>query len=280
MVTRRQFLIGAGATGAVGVAGGGVATATHLHGVHRFLHARGVLGGPDQAVPDVDATVTFDQLQSSAMQRDVDYGVYQPRAPAEAMLICLHGRGGNSRDPFEQIGMHKFVAAAGLPWAVAAVDGGESFWHARADGTDAQRLVLDELVPAVRAHAPDAVPLLIGWSMGAYGALLIGEQHPDAFRAIAASSPSVWRSANEATAGAFDDADDFARNDVLAHASALEGARVRIDCGDDDVFADVSRELLAAAPGSSGGVHAGYHESPTWRSFVPDQLEFLKAHVT
>jgi S-formylglutathione hydrolase FrmB len=116
--------------------------------------------------------------------------------------------------------------------------------------------------------------------MGAYGALLIGEQHPDAFRAIVASSPSVWRSAGEAAAGAFDDPSDFARNDVLANASALRGDHVRIDCGDDDVFAEVSRDLLAAAPGSTGGVHPGYHESPTWRSFVPGQLEFLRTHLT
>src|SRR3954469_17117095 len=262
MVTRRQFLVGATATGAVAVAGGGVVTATHLHGVHRFLHARGVLDGPDEPIPDVAADVEFGHLASVAMGRNVGYGLYTPAATPAAMLVCLHGRGGNARDPFEQIGIHKFVAAAGLPWAVAAVDGGESFWHARADGTDSQRLVLDELVPAVQQREPDAVPLLIGWSMGAFGALLIAEQHPDAFAAVAASSPSIWRSSSEASAGAFDGTGDFTRNDVVARASSLDGARLRIDCGEDDVFADVSRDLLAAAPGSTGGVRAGYHESP------------------
>ena len=37
-ITRRGFLIGAGATGAVTVAGGGVVAATHPHSVRRFLH--------------------------------------------------------------------------------------------------------------------------------------------------------------------------------------------------------------------------------------------------
>src|SRR3954470_6227234 len=118
MVTRRQFLIGAGATGAVAVATSGGVASTRLQGIHRFLHAHGVRGGPDQAIPQVDAEVEFGHLTSAAMGRDVAYGLYAPHLPAEAMLVCLHGRGGSSRDPFEQIGLHKFVFAARLPWAV------------------------------------------------------------------------------------------------------------------------------------------------------------------
>jgi hypothetical protein len=32
-------------------------------------------------------------------------------------------------------------------------------------------------------------------------------------------------------------------------------------------------------PGASGGVQSGYHDDATWRSFVPDQLEFIRARI-
>jgi low temperature requirement protein LtrA len=45
-----------------------------------------------------------------------------------------------------------FVAADARPWAVVGVDGGDaSYWHARADGTDAEAMVLDELLPTLRS---------------------------------------------------------------------------------------------------------------------------------
>jgi pimeloyl-ACP methyl ester carboxylesterase len=278
-MTRRRFLVGAGSAGALAVGGGGAIAATRPHAVRRFLHDRGVLGGPDARIPDAAADVELGEIDSDAMRRRVGYGMSLPTGGAQGALICLHGRGGTHRDPFDDLGVHHFVAAAGLPLAVASVDGGESFWHSRADGTDTQRLVLDELVPMVLARAPGAALFAMGWSMGAYGALLMAEQHPGAFRAVVASSPSLWRTPGESAAGAFDDADDFARNDVLGHAGALVAADTRVDCGDDDVFADACRDLVRRVPGMNGGVRGGYHDSPTWRSFLPDQLEFVRSRM-
>jgi hypothetical protein len=59
----------------------------------------------------------------------------------------------------------------------------------------------------------------------------------------------------------------------------LVGLETRVDCGDDDVFAGVCRDLVHAVPGATGGVRAGYHDDATWRSFVPDQLEFIRSRV-
>jgi pimeloyl-ACP methyl ester carboxylesterase len=279
-MTRRRFLVGAGSAGALAVGGGGAIAVTRPHTMRRFLHRRGLLGGPDARIPEAAADVQFGEIDSAAVRRRVGYGLSLPRTPATAALICLHGRGGTHRDPFDDLGLHHFVAAAGLPFAVASVDGGESFWHARADGTDTQKLVLDELVPLVHRSAPGAALVVVGWSMGGYGALLLAEQHPGTFRAVVASSPSIWRTPGESAAGAFDDADDFDRNDVLARAGALSGDATRVDCGDDDVFADACRDLVRAVPGTSGGVRAGYHESQTWRSFFPDQLDFVRSRLS
>ena len=67
---------------------------------------------------------------------------------------------------------------------------------------------------------------IIGWSMGAYGALVAAETDPDLFAAVVAVSPAVWTSYDAMMLGprdAFDDAADFARYDVIAHADRLAG---------------------------------------------------------
>lgn len=278
VITRRRFLAGSGALAVA--AGGGFVAATHPHGVRRFLHGHGVLDGPDQAIPETKADVEFGDFASTSVHHRVGYGLSRPDAEPTAALFCLHGRGGSHRDPFDDLGLHHFVAAAGLPWLVASVDGGESFWHPRADGTDAQRLVIDELMPRVLGDAPSSVqPVVMGWSMGGFGALLLAEQHPGRFAAVVASSPALWRSASSAADGAFDDEDDFARHDVLGQASRLDGALTRVDCGGDDVFADPTRDLLHAVPEMGGGIHAGYHDAATWRSFLPAQLDHIASNV-
>jgi hypothetical protein len=50
---------------------------------------------------------------------------------------------------------------------------------------------------------------------------------------------------------------------------------VRVDCGEDDVFAGTSRRLLATVPGAAGGIHPGFHDAGTWRSFLPAQIEWI-----
>ena len=219
-------------------------------------------------------------LPSHAMGRDVPYAMSLPRDPPVALLICLHGRGGNHRDAFDHIGVHRFVAAAGLPYAVASVDGGESFWRKRADGTDAQALVVDELLPLALGRAPGAKPIVLGWSMGGYGALLAAIRRPDAFRVVVANSPSIWYSASASPPGAFDDDADFAHNDVLATSSALAKTPVLVDVGEDDYFAGVVRDLHRRVPSIAGGVHPGFHDDGSWRAWLPRQLVFISEHLT
>ena len=268
------MLTGGFATAVVGVAGGGIAVARNPHGTRRALHSLGVLDGPDRAAPVVDALVEYGTLPSPF--GPVNYGLYLPAGDMAAVLYCLHGRGGNRRDPFDGLGVHRFVAERRLPWAVASLDGGETFWHNRRDGSNSQRDLVDGLMPFVASKAPSASSAVIGWSMGGYGALLVGQQHPDAFAAVVASGPSLWSTFSSATSGAFDDVGDFDANDVLGRAPQLAGEPVRIDCGEDDPFADSVRELVRRAPTITGGVRRGFHEDASWRSYLPDQLDFLE----
>ena len=271
-VTRRRFLIGGAAAGALAIGGAGFEATRDLHGTRRFLHHHGLLGGPDASPPKVSPPVEYGRTGA------VDYGLYLPPVTATAALYCLHGRGGDRRNAFEGMAVHRFVAERNLPWAVASLDGGEGFWHHRRDGSDTQRDLVDVLMPFVASRAPVARSAVIGWSMGGFGALLLAQQHPSVFSAVIANGPSVWASFGAAAPGAFDDDADFRNNDVMANASLL-GDSVRIDCGDDDPFAGAVRTLAHAAPHASVQVTAGFHEDATWRSFLPAQLEFIEHRI-
>lgn len=58
--------------------------------------------------------------------------------------------------------------------AVASIDGGESFWGARRDGTDTGAMVLEDVLPLLRERglSPKPVVLMV-LSMGGYDALLL-----------------------------------------------------------------------------------------------------------
>ena len=83
----------------------------------RWLHGVGLLEGPDASPPAVDAPVERFTLASRHANSDVEWAMYAPPA-AEAVVVCLHGRGASYRFAFDVIAVHRFVAAADLPWAV------------------------------------------------------------------------------------------------------------------------------------------------------------------
>jgi pimeloyl-ACP methyl ester carboxylesterase len=274
---RRRFLTSGLGASIAAVGGAGALSAVRYHGTRRWLHSAGLLEGPHGAAPDVDGAVVIEhQIDSAAMRQTVAYATAVPVGAVSCVLFCLHGRGGNRRDAFDHFGVHRFVKDAGLPWGVASIDGGDTFWRKRSDGTDAQSMLIDELVPAVLAQAPGARPVVLGWSMGGYGALLAAVQRPGAFQVVVANGPSIWYSAAASPAGAFDGETDYQANDVLGSATALAGQAVLAEAGADDYFADVVRDLQRRSPTVQIGVHRGFHDDATWRSFLPNQLAFIR----
>ena len=277
-MSRRAFL--AGGVAAVAVGGAGAFAATHRSQVRRTLHDAGVVTGPDPTIPPTAATFEDASFASAAAGRDVGYAISMPSGPPDAIVYCLHGRGGNHLDAFDHIGVHHSAADAGLSWVVASVDGGESYWHRRRDGSDTQRMLLEEFMPMVAARVPSPVPsFVLGWSMGGYGALLLAEQHADRFAGFVVASPALWHSFGASAPGAFDDVTDFTRNDVFAGASALAAVPVRVDCPEDDPFIATGKDLLRRVPSIEGSIRPGFHDDGTWRSFLPDELTFLRRLV-
>jgi enterochelin esterase-like enzyme len=202
-----------------------------------------------------------------------------PAVAPRATVFCLHGRSGDHHFAFDSIRLPDVVTALGAPLAVAAVDGGaDSYWHPRADGTDAMAMLLAEFIPFVeqRTHTTNAA--LLGWSMGGYGSLLAAERAPARFFAVAVASPALWTDSGQTAPGAFDNASDYHRFDVYTAEQRLAGIVVRVDCGTGDPFYRATRRFVAGLPvGHEGAFGPGGHDAGYWRSVAPGQIATIAA---
>jgi S-formylglutathione hydrolase FrmB len=178
------------------------------------------------------------------------------------------------------------VAQGTPPFALVAVDGDNTYWHPRASGDDPQKMITDEVLPRLRKQGfrTDRIGLL-GWSMGGYGALLLAQTLGSSrVAAFAASSPAVFSSyanAKATNAQAFDDAADFARHDVQAGLTRLDGVATWIDCGRSDPFAAVTGRLRSRLrEPAAGGLFEGCHDGFYWGRRAQGQLTFLGLHLT
>lgn len=210
---------------------------------------------------------------------DVMSGGAHPGLP---LAVFLHGLGGSHAVLLEGLAAHealqRHLDAGGPPFALAAVDGGDSWWHRRADGSDTQSMLVHEFVPFLGSRGYDLGRIgLFGLSMGGFGSLLLASQgRLPGVRAVAAMSPAVWEAYEASMEGAFDGPADFAAHDVFALRPSLAAVPKRIDCGTgDDLFATV-RDYRAELPGTvEGGFQPGGHDDSYWRSILPGVFSFL-----
>jgi pimeloyl-ACP methyl ester carboxylesterase len=97
---------------------------------------------------------------------------------------------------------------------------------------------------------------------------------------VAADSPALWLTAAEGTTiGAFDDAKDYASNNVFIGQSKLAGIPVRIMCGQSDYFVTATREFAKGVPDLVAADYpVGSHDPKLWASTAVAQLTPL-AHA-
>ena len=208
-------------------------------------------------------------------------GQTQPLRP----LIALHGKGGDAATVMAggvERGLAQAIAAGLPPFAVVSVDGGGSYWHKRASGEDSGAMVLDELIPLLDAQGLDTSRVaFLGWSMGGYGALLLGARLGAArTAAIAAVSPALWLSSAASAPGAFDGADDFTANSVFG-LPALASIPIRIDIGTSDPFYTATQEFIAQLPHRpAGGSGPGGHDADYWSSQLSGELDWIAPLLT
>ncbi|MCI4674517.1 alpha/beta hydrolase [Candidatus Mycolicibacterium alkanivorans] len=200
-------------------------------------------------------------------------------------VIALHGKGSDAAAVMAggvEQGLAQAVNAGLPPFAVVAVDGGGSYWHKRASGEDSGAMVLDELIPMLSERGLDTSRVaFLGWSMGGYGALLLGARlGPARTAAITAVSPALWLSSGAAAPGAFDGPGDFAANSVFG-LPALGSIPIRIDCGDSDPFYSATKQFIAQLPNPpAGGFSPGGHDGGYWSSQLPAELTWMAPLLT
>ncbi|HWY00595.1 MAG TPA: alpha/beta hydrolase-fold protein [Mycobacterium sp.] len=245
---------------------------------------------PLEPAPSAEAapTMTTGSFVSAARGGvSTNWAIARPPGQTKALrpMIALHGKGSDASTVMAggvEQGLAQAVNAGLPPFAGVAVDGGGSYWHKRASGEDAGAMVLNELIPMLDTQRLDTSRVaFLGWSMGGYGALLLGGRLGSArTAAICAVSPALWLSPGAAAPGAFDGADDFAANSVFGM-PALASIPIRVDCGDSDPFYATTKQFIAQLPNPpAGGFSPGGHNAEFWSSQLPAELTWMAPLLT
>jgi enterochelin esterase-like enzyme len=257
-----------------------------------FATARQIWAGPRSQSPESHAATASPRprhpvagsFSSQYVDGQVGYVVWRPPdvEPSEPLpvIVALPGRGGTATWVFDVLGLHRRLAHAmrgrRIRAALASVDGGDTYWHARAGGEDRMAMLLHEFVPLLeRQHRLGAQGrALTGLSMGGYGALLAAEDHPALWRGVAVASPAIWPAYSDVwVSDAFDGAADFAHHDVFTHAGRLHGVPLWVGCGTSDPFYPYARQL-AERTGAQVDWGSGGHDTALWRSIASRQVGF------
>jgi enterochelin esterase family protein len=257
-------------------------------------------------------TLTF---ASTAVGGDVRYLVDLPESYASSersypVVYVLHGLFESSAF-WERRGLapiyHELVSKKEIPEAiVVVVDGGNSFF-VNAPAGRYEDLVVKDLLAHVestyRVLRGREGRVLLGVSMGGYGALRIAFEHPEAFAAVATHSAMLllkvpakedgagqWHM--EAFHGVFGDPIDAFRwsaADPLELVKKADAARLpalSIDCGASDRFGlfagneELHRRLAARGIAHEFALPPGDHGYEYVRSVLPKSLRFLARHLS
>ena len=193
-----------------------------------------------------------------------------PRIHGRWELVLLHGRGAGPEQFLSQPFFDTLAALGKRAPIVFLLDGGDhSYWHNRADGD--WGLVVQQAETPLRSDWPVAIG---GISMGGYGALLASARSLH-FCATAVMSPALWTSAGATAPGAFDDAEDYAKNDVFKLLKPPSPLWIAI--GTSDPFHDATLTYARQA-GVTAHVSPGGHDSTFWNAHIGALLRFA-AHA-
>lgn len=292
MVTRRTFLLG-------GLGGAAIYAGVENDILPGRIGLAHVLGHCDvDATPPSGSSgkLMSGHFVSSARGRDVGWSIALPPGATDPaglpVALVMHGRGTDHTAAFAQLRLHEFLAGyargGGRPFALASVDGGDAYWHPRANGDDPLTMLTAEFLPQLAGLGLATAGIgVLGWSMGGYGALLLaresrrGTLHGSSVAAAAAVSPALFASFRSSAAGAFDDAADFARYGTLAAQPDAGGTPLFVACGSDDAFTEQTRRYRDnVLPRPLGAITTGCHTNGYWRSVAADQLAFIGSHLS
>jgi len=293
-VTRRRFVVGGGALVAAAAVAAGFVGWQSWTVRDRWYRLTGAYGPAGTPPPAYEVTYQKGSLPSTHLTAPAAYDIAWPPGMENAsvvakaktpVLLCLPGRNRSPEAVLEGGLRFGDYVADGVekrgvtPFVVAAVQASDTYWHKRVAGDDAMAMLLDEFIPFVRGGLDLGGPLAImGWSMGAYGALRAAELYPQRFAAVCAVSAALWRSSGDGVGDAFDDAEDYAANDVYKDVAGLLGLPVRLDCGRQDPFYEADKAFVEALPEPpAGGFSPGGHNDAFWSRVAPAEIDWIGA---
>jgi S-formylglutathione hydrolase FrmB len=238
--------------------------------------------------------VDYYSLASEELGRRLDeVGIVPSGDERRPLLVLLHGRHDRTHASrtWSKSGPQAMLSSALLagiaqlgaraPIVVLLNGGQHSWYHDRRSGRWAS-MILDDAIPdAVRRFHADPKRIAIGGiSMGGYGALHLAALRPRSFCAVGAHSAALYTSYRASAPVAFDDAADFARNDVFkaARKGRFNPLPVWIDGGASDAFhdADAAFASLLRARGAQVTYHVwpGGHTASYWDAHMAAYLQF------
>jgi hypothetical protein len=297
---RAMLLSGAGVLAAA--CAGGYELVEHGTVPGKYLLARidGACGSAPPAPAGPPPRRHIARFYSAYRRREVETVTLIPPGTASlrglGVAISLHGAGGSAAEMAGLVAP-AMTSARVAGFAIICVDGGDTYWHSRADGDDPIGMILYEVLPRAAAAGLATRRIgITGLSMGGYGALLMAEQlaappllpRPlPAVAAVAALSPAIFASyadAEAASRSSFDSPADFARNNVFAGLRTLRHVPTWIACGADDPFQPETSLLLARLSAFAGhqigpGILSGCHDGAFWARNLPAALSFIGARL-
>jgi S-formylglutathione hydrolase FrmB len=246
-----------------------------------------VLASALRGVDTHGARVIHFTINSSLVHQTLTEAAVIPAGGSGAgrpLLVFLHGKGENENSNLSGQFFSALAQLGSRAPDVVFPDGSEdSYWHDRADGAWGS-YVMDEVIPrTVRLLGTDPRRIAIGGlSMGGFGAYDLARLNPGRFCAVGGDSPALWLNGGESAAGAFDNAEDFARHNVIQatteNPNPYPGARLWIDVGNEDPFrsADTTFARTLQSKGLDVVFHVwpGGHETAYWDSHWGSYLDF------
>jgi S-formylglutathione hydrolase FrmB len=233
------------------------------------------------------AKVVHFTLDSAILDRKLRQTAVIPPATSgrdRPLLVFLHGR---RADEDSNLDGEMFAALQRLgrraPVIVFPNGGDHSYWHDRADGRWRAYVENEVILQAQQRFGTDTGRVAVGGiSMGGFGAYDLALRSRRRFCAAGGHSPALWTSAAQAAPEAFDDAADFARNDVVgaarSHPRRFSRQPLWLDAGTRDLFDPGDRAFVKAlrAGHLRISVHRwrGRHERSYWRAHWGAYLRF------
>ena len=223
------------------------------------------------------------QLKSKLMGREMSDVLVRPAGGTKGrwLLVFLHGYGATPSDMVDPAFLTALRRLGDRAPVVFLPEGDIGWWHNRGEGPWGS-YVLHEAIPAVlRRTGANPHRLAIGGiSMGGFGALNLGRIEPKRFCAVGGHSPAVLVSEAQDIIGAFDNAADFTRHDLIriARSRSPYHGPVWLDVGNRDQLrfgvTALARELRADGADVSFHVWPGSHNGRYWDTHFADYLRF------